>query len=1040
MMTIQRLIAFISTISLIVSAISEDDFHFDQLKHQPLQRLWGIPDVTAQIGQLFHYEIPKNAFYGNVARFKAYSDDGSLLPSWLTFMEKTGLMEGVPTEEDLGEHYIMVKAFDDDLHDFVKDIFALEVLSKADFHHEEMSDCRQEVDKIILSVILDVEYRKLTPLQRISLIKSFSNYFSIIPEVIHLSALEGNDKLLNRDVINAGPGNAKMIKYDTSTSMNFQIGCHGSLLKKYVHVLDNVSKTSRNGSLADILSKPVIGWKIWKEARNFYREKRELQVHNLISSDGSEDTEVVTPEPRSVIPNTVTPLYTPGPSPTITIPESTSRHHRHFHGMSHHHSPRHIQPTSTIPYESMATPTYIPDRPSSYTPEIDYERNVSPTLLYTFNTTTNTSTEQDSINEIRGTPDGLESYTSSSPTPPLINTSYPDDSTPYTFKNNPPTIVQLLQKFPITAGKVLRFKIPENTFRDPEDGNTRNLNLKLRLNATSDVPPDFWIQLNEKEQEIYALPLDNAISKWNFELVAYDSEGLFVQDTINIWVQDNKARRAVNHAITVELLTVPPGISLDWQLLVLDAICEKFGDSDPSNITVLNVTTKEPYSLTWTNDSLPRNECPLNEIQHLLKVLTDEDGLKNSEIHSGLKIGNISWTGIGLCESKPPELSNINYPPLARNPVDYLNATVGQLLVFSVPVDSFYDPEDGNTRSLKLSLETKDGDSIPINNWLQFDVKNQEFYGIPMSQDVGSKEYQLICRDKGGLIARDGLMVVVHPAPRVLYNVEFSMKLNLDYSQFVESPTLQRSFVEKLAQVFGDPSTNAIVLSGISPGSTVITWHNKSLPTNLCPDSTIKLLRQVILGDDERITDTVSRIMGDEFLVISARLTPSGLCQGALTEISSGGVEVPNNDVTAVSNTEHYIIGLIVPLVVITIMLLCAGIVACILYRRRRTGKMSVGDEDERQTFRSKGIPVIFQDELDERPEPTNKSPVIMKEEKPPLPPPEYQRGPPLATTALLSDTEDSPYQPPPPFTTSRDSARPKPTPTYRMPPPYVPP
>lgn len=44
-------------------------------------------------------------------------------------------MEGVPTNEDLGEHYIMVKAFDEDFHGFVKDVFALEVLSKADVRH-----------------------------------------------------------------------------------------------------------------------------------------------------------------------------------------------------------------------------------------------------------------------------------------------------------------------------------------------------------------------------------------------------------------------------------------------------------------------------------------------------------------------------------------------------------------------------------------------------------------------------------------------------------------------------------------------------------------------------------------------------------------------------------------------------------------------------------------------------------------------------------------------------------------------------------------
>lgn len=48
------------------------------------------------------------------------------------------------------------------------------------------------------------------------------------------------------------------------------------------------------------------------------------------------------------------------------------------------------------------------------------------------------------------------------------------------------------------------------------------------------------------------------------------------------------------------------------------------------------------------------------------------------------------------------------------------------------------------------------------------------------------------------------------------------------------------------------------------------------------------------------------------------------------------------------------------------------------------------GDDEERKSFRAKGIPVIFQDEYEEKPEIGNKSPVILKDEKPPLLPPSY--------------------------------------------------
>jgi dystroglycan 1 len=82
---------------------------------------------------------------------------------------------------------------------------------------------------------------------------------------------------------------------------------------------------------------------------------------------------------------------------------------------------------------------------------------------------------------------------------------------------------------------------------------------------------------------------------------------------------------------------------------------------------------------------------------------------------------------------------------------------------------------------------------------------------------------------------------------------------------------------------------------------------------------------------------------------------------------------------------EEVLLTYVLPTAIILLMLLIALLIACLLYKRRNTGKMELGDEEERKSFRSKGIPVIFQDELDEKPEILTKSPVILKDEKPPL-------------------------------------------------------
>lgn len=96
-------------------------------------------------------------------------------------------------------------------------------------------------------------------------------------------------------------------------------------------------------------------------------------------------------------------------------------------------------------------------------------------------------------------------------------------------------------------------------------------------------------------------------------------------------------------------------------------------------------------------------------------------------------------------------------------------------------------------------------------------------------------------------------------------------------------------------------------------------------------------------------------------------------------------VETPNEYDLPFKVTEEVLITYVLPSAIILLMLLIALLIACLLYKRRNTGKMELGDEEERKSFRSKGIPVIFQDELDEKPEIITKSPVILKDEKPPL-------------------------------------------------------
>lgn len=200
------------------------------------------------------------------------------------------------------------------------------------------------------------------------------------------------------------------------------------------------------------------------------------------------------------------------------------------------------------------------------------------------------------------------------------------------------------------------------------------------------------------------------------------------------------------------------------------------------------------------------------------------------------------------------------------------------------------------------------------------------------------------------------------------------MTLEVLYDDFVKSAKRKRLFIEKVCELFGDRDTSTVSLESITRGSTVVTWRNNTLPTKRCPNEDIDKLRKVVVKEDKTLTDLVDTVMGgNDFPVKQITLTPLGSCLGELTGVHTPDSFIPSYDDSRSvgTSTDDYLITFVLPAIIILAMLVLAGIIACIFYKRRRSGKMSVSEQDdERQSFRNKGIPVIFQDEFDEKPDP----------------------------------------------------------------------
>ncbi|XP_012275537.1 dystroglycan isoform X2 [Orussus abietinus] len=1079
----------------------------DAKKHR-VERLWGVPGAVVAVGHVLKIKIPKQAFGGNVDHYEVRGSNGKELSSWMFWDEAASTLVGVPSRKDLGQHHVAVKAFGKH-GDAARDTFTVRVVPEEHnevLHKDGKTHCEEDKDQTLLTILLDARFESLKPPTRVNAVENLAGFLGMHTSAFSIHPYEPKEV---SSVVFAGLGNVKHRREKHITAIQWQVGCNGGLWRHQSDLVKQLREQAKDGTLTEVLQLPVFVWCVRTHANTLARNRREIGSGDFGNADDIEydgdygdgdyddddeedddvDEETFTESPLEHVPKAPG-----GRENTETKPEHP---HRHHHGeqtidfgndeidqteiVAKMNENVDAIPTTTRSSSSSTTveSTTMPEVKEPTTPPVTTSvatttpsTTTSTTTMSTTSTTTTTtempstvpSTPITSPSTTTTTTTTTQPTTTSTTTPPPPPTIPTTEKIEYGVHNFPPRQDKRLQKIAVTAGKPLNYTIPADTFTDLEDGNTRKLALSLYLDH-SPIKHTHWLQFNRRSQKIYGLPLEKDISSWDYELVAADSEGLNVSDRLDIHVQQHKLSRTVNHEFSIYLRILRRSefpTNVDWELKVIQRLAELYGDSDISQITVRSIELDHDQAIfTWTNDTIPRgSECPRDQINKLLHVLVanrhNEPSVALQEaLAPEFQVKRVVYQGIGQCEEvsrpdspkTPTQEPKTNFPPIPRNQVDHINATVGQLLIFRVPEDTFFDPEDGSARNMKMSLLTIDRTPIPPHEWLQFDGKNQEFYGVPLHKDVGRKEYQLIVTDKGGVSATDGLVVVVHPAPVMHHNVEFSMTLAIPYDSFAHSALQKRNFIERLRDLFKDKDTGAISLDSISRGSTVVTWHNRTLPTNTCPNDQIVKLHKVLVKDDKTLSDRVEEVMSPDFPVMQITLTPMRICLGELTGIHSPDSYVPPVDDSTSLGASHddYLITFVLPAIIISAMLILAAIIACVLYRRRRSGKMSVSEQDdERQSFRNKGIPVIFQDELDEKPDPGNKSPIILKEEKPPLPPPEYQKAEDGADVPMLpKENSEEPYQPPPPFATSRDNNRqnrPKPTPTYRKPPPYVPP
>lgn len=383
------------------------------------------------------------------------------------------------------------------------------------------------------------------------------------------------------------------------------------------------------------------------------------------------------------------------------------------------------------------------------------------------------------------------------------------------------------------------------------------------------------------------MALEADVSRHEFKVQASDKAGATAEEAFDITVMQYRGSRSINHEIGVKVkLEKPFRTHVDWQLKLIEGIVEVLGDSNMDNIIVSQITPKasDPQSFTflYTNDSLSREVCPKEDLEHLMHHLSKN--ALNVALEKEMIVKSVDKELVGICKEKSvekpslPSGKNVNFPPTLRNPIDRLDATIGQLLVFPVPHDTFYDPEDQH--DLKLTLLKEDRSPVDPSNWLQFDVRNKEFYGVPTIRESNDQGYILMGEDKDGAIVSDALVVGINDEYyKKDLSVNFEFNLDISIHQF-NHPAMKRKFVESVAKIFNDSHTGNVIIGNVKDKydkHTSVFVHNVTLLSRgSCPENIIEELRNKILRSDGNVQDRVKEILGSDFPIVKINVSPMG--------------------------------------------------------------------------------------------------------------------------------------------------------------------
>ena len=361
----------------------------------------------------------------------------------------------------------------------------------------------------------------------------------------------------------------------------------------------------------------------------------------------------------------------------------------------------------------------------------------------------------------------INPFFTSALSPEFQNIKINEIANPPCDKDQKPELKNPFKEIKVTSCGTKKFKIPEDTFHDPEQGSTGNLDLSVTLTSIQFGETEM-LTLNKTAQTLIIVASDSDPVDSNFKLTATDISGKQAETFFT--VTQEKEQKQPNHIVHLQFRISSSDLNnyVSLYSFVREKVKSFFGDTPSENTFQILQTEKfsqtydvnTVHSIKWTNCSLPKDTCPKNAIDAMENRIKSSPQL-SSILGSELFVIEMKITKSGICESESKH-------PEVINKIPDLNLGYCGPLVYQIPANTFKDVIDGDTRSLKLGLKFQNG-STPNNDFfLYFDEKTQTLYGtlIHTKNQFASihinVQFQLIATNRRELATATQFRVIIN--------------------------------------------------------------------------------------------------------------------------------------------------------------------------------------------------------------------------------------------------------------------------------------